>query len=48
MSNKIHYVYVTTNLITGEKYIGDHTINPQEKNYYIGSGKPAFLDSIKE
>jgi len=38
MKTRIHYVYLTTNLITGEQYIGDHTINPHDKKYYIGSG----------
>jgi len=33
-----HYVYLTTNLITGQQYVGDHTINPNEKKYYLGSG----------
>jgi group I intron endonuclease len=35
---KIHYVYLTTNLINGKQYVGDHTINPKELYYYIGSG----------
>jgi group I intron endonuclease len=35
---KLHYVYLTTNLINGKQYVGDHTINPKEKRYYIGSG----------
>lgn len=39
---KNHYVYLTINLITGKQYVGDHTINPKEKKYYIGSGKPYF------
>jgi len=43
---KNHYVYLTTNLITGKQYIGDHTINSKERKYYIGSGV-AFLDSVK-
>ena len=35
----INYTYLTTNLITGEQYVGDHTINPLDKKYYQGSGK---------
>jgi len=38
MKNQIHYVYVTTNLINGKQYVGDHTINDKSL-YYIGSGK---------
>ena len=32
----IHYVYITTNLLTGKQYVGDHTINKNKQ--YIGSG----------
>lgn len=39
LNSKIHYVYLTTNLINGKQYIGDHTINPDLKKYYLGSGK---------
>jgi hypothetical protein len=35
MENKIHYVYLTTNLVNGKQYVGDHTINGR---YYLGSG----------
>jgi hypothetical protein len=42
-----HYVYITTNLINGKQYVGDHTINPLEKKYYIGSGRP-YLESAKK
>ena len=38
MFEKIHYVYLTTNLINGKQYIGDHTINLNQKLYYPGSG----------
>jgi hypothetical protein len=39
MSKKqYHYVYLTTNLINGKQYVGDHTINPKLKKYYLGSG----------
>jgi group I intron endonuclease len=43
----IYYVYLTTNLINGKQYIGDHFINPKEKRYYLGSGK-IFLKGVKK
>jgi hypothetical protein len=46
MSN-IHYVYLTTNLINGKQYVGDHTINIKERKYYIGSGN-IFTAAIKK
>lgn len=33
---KNHYVYLTTNLITRQQYVGDHTINNAKQ--YLGSG----------
>jgi len=36
----IYFVYITTNLINGKQYVGDHhAINLSNDNYYIGSGK---------
>lgn len=47
MKNYLHYVYLTTNLINRKQYIGDHTINPKERKYYLGSGSE-FKNIIKE
>lgn len=47
MDEKLNYVYLTTNLISGKQYVGDHTINPKERKYYIGSGK-ALKNAIKK
>jgi len=47
--NEFHYVYLTTNLITGKQYIGDRTCYCKpEKDPYIGSGKPAFERAKKK
>jgi len=35
--NKFHYVYITTNLINGKQYVGEHSTNTLKNNYY-GSG----------
>ena len=37
MTQKMHYVYVTTNLINGKQYVGDHTLN-NKRDSYLGSG----------
>lgn len=43
-----HYVYETTNLINGKKYIGKRSCNcPIEDDEYIGSGK-AFKCAVKK
>jgi hypothetical protein len=44
--SKNHYVYLTTNLINGKQYIGDHSIAINER-YYIGSGL-AFKSATKK
>lgn len=35
---KNYYVYLTTNLLNGKQYIGDHFIEAKDKKYYYGSG----------
>jgi group I intron endonuclease len=36
---QIHYVYLTTNLITGQQYVGDRSCNcDPEEDKYLGSG----------
>lgn len=47
MENKFNFVYLTTNLINGKQYVGDHSTNNMERDYYLGSGK-RFILSIKK
>jgi len=42
-----HYTYITTNLINGKKYIGNHSTDNLKDNY-LGSGKPIFLNALKK
>ncbi|HPI82925.1 MAG TPA: NUMOD3 domain-containing DNA-binding protein [Candidatus Paceibacterota bacterium] len=44
---KFHYVYLTTNLVNGKKYIGDHSTDDLDDGY-IGSGRPYFKNAIKK
>lgn len=41
-----NYVYITTNLITGMQYIGDHSTN-NLNDKYLGSGK-IIIDAIRK
>ena len=45
---KYNFVYVTTNLVNGKQYVGDHSTNNIEKDKYLGSGRPAFKNAIKK
>jgi len=41
-----HYVYITTNVITGKQYVGDHTTS-NLNDEYLGSGK-YFQNALKK
>jgi len=43
----IHYVYITTNLVNGNQYVGDHSTNDLDDGY-LGSGRPYFKNAIKK
>ena len=44
---KFNFIYVTTNLIDGKQYVGDHSCDNLEKDNYLGSGQPYFKNAIK-
>lgn len=44
---KYHFVYITTNLINGKQYIGDHSCDNIENDTYLGSGV-YFLNALNE
>lgn len=46
MEKEFNYVYITTNLINGKQYVGDHSTNNLDDKY-IGSGR-RLLPSIKK
>lgn len=43
----IYFTYITTNLINGKQYVGDHSTNDLNDGY-IGSGRPAFDNAKKK
>jgi group I intron endonuclease len=44
---KYNFVYLTTNLINGKQYIGDHSTNNLNDSY-LGSGKLTLIPAIKK
>jgi len=46
VEKKYNYVYITTNLINGKQYVGDHSTNDL-KDDYLGSGN-LFTQKIKQ
>jgi group I intron endonuclease len=38
MEKLFNFVYITTNLLNGKQYVGDHSCNDLEKDNYLGSG----------
>jgi hypothetical protein len=44
---KFIFVFITTNLINKKQYIGDHSTNNLDKDYYLGSGI-YFKRAVKE
>ena len=45
LEKKYNFVYITTNLINGHQYIGEHSsndLNCYKTINYIGSGRPYF------
>ena len=50
LEKKYNFVYITTNLITKQQYIGEHStddLNCQKSKNYLGSGKPYLSRAIK-
>jgi group I intron endonuclease len=47
MAKKFHFVYLTTNLINGKRYIGDHSSDIIDDSY-LGSGRPYFQNALNE
>jgi group I intron endonuclease len=51
VEKKFNFVYITTNLVNGKQYVGDHScddINCAYTKRYIGSGRPYLKNAINE
>jgi hypothetical protein len=47
MKKEFNFIYITTNLINGKQYIGDHSTNNLNDNY-LGSGRPYLKRALSE
>lgn len=51
MEKKYNFVYITTNLINGKQYVGEHStddLNCYSTIKYLGGGKPIFENAVKK
>ena len=47
MEKKFNFVYITTNLVTGKQYIGEHSSQILNDSY-LGGGSSAFKPAVKK
>jgi len=51
MEKKFNFVFITTNLINGKQYVGEHStdeMNSYKTKKYLGSGKTALFPAIEK